>query len=129
MLRQLQKRIIWSAVVLCLAPVRSIAGQEDTKTPKKPQTIDVQIEVTDEKNGSPLNSVQVLVKWGKGESGSQKAEAVTNQAGIAKVKDIPRGIVTIRLIANGYKTVAPAVDLKTEKQPIKIALQKAAPPT
>lgn len=127
MLKRFKKRIIWGAFVLCFVPIRSISAQEETKAAKKPQSIEVQIEVTDKKDGSPIDNVQVLVKWGEGQSDNEKA--ITNQMGIAKVKAVPRGMVTIRLMANGYKPVAPPFDLKTEKQPIKIKLEKEQPPT
>jgi len=107
---------------LCLLPAWSYPTQEDEKPAKKPQTMDLHIEVTDSSDGSPLDNVQVFVKWGEKESDSERA--VTDSNGIAKLKDIPRGPVTIRLIAKGYKTVAPSRDLKTEKQPIKLSLAK-----
>jgi hypothetical protein len=125
MFKQLQKRIIWTAVVLCFSSISPVSAQDEPKLAKK--TTELQIEVTDEGDGSPLDNVQVRVKWGEGDSDSQKA--VTNGAGIAKVKDIPRGSVTIRLLANGYKAAAREAELKTEKQTIKITLQKSAPPT
>jgi len=124
MLMQLRKRISWAAAVLCFLPISPVSAQDEPKPAKK--TTELQIEVTDEADGSPLDNVQVRVKWGEGDSDSQKA--VTNGAGIAKVKEIPRGSVTIRLLANGYKAAAHEAELKTEKQTIKITLQKAATP-
>ena len=127
MLKQFKERIAWTAAVLCFSPIIGLVSAQNEPRPAKKPATELQIEVTDEKDGSPLDNVQVRVKWGEGDSDFQKA--VTNGAGIAKLKDIPRVSVTIRLLANGYKTVARDADLKTEKLTIKFTLQKAAPPT
>jgi len=85
--------------------------------------IELQIKVTDKKGGSAIDNADVLVKWGEGQE-SDSGSAITNSRGIARVKDVPRGTVVIRVIANGYKTAAPKIDLKKEQQPIKIELEK-----
>jgi carboxypeptidase family protein len=123
MWKRLKKRLIWSTVILCVVPRVVLPSQEEAKTPKKPQLIEVQIKVTDKKDGSAIDNADVLVKWGEGEE-SDSGSAITNSKGIAKVKDVPRGSVVIRVIANGYKTAAPKIDLKKEGQPIKIELEK-----
>jgi hypothetical protein len=124
MSRQLQETLIWGAMILSFLPIGSISAQEEPKADKKSQAIDIQIEVTDGENGNPIDNVKVLVKWGEKPADSE--QAVTDRKGIANVKNVPAGAVTIRLIAKGYKTVAPTVDLKTKKPPIKITLEKAA---
>ena len=113
------------AIGYCVLAASLLSGQQEVNPPKKPATVELQVEVTDAKDGRPLDNVQILVRWGTGDAESQRA--VTNKSGVAKLKDVPRGTVVIRLIANSYKTLAPTFDLKAEKQPIKIALEKAAP--
>src|SRR5215472_10900711 len=116
MMKRIQKKTIWAVVISCIFHMGPISAQEDNKAAaKKPQTVELQMEVSDKEDGSPLNNVRVQVKWGGEESDLEKA-AVTSRTGVAKVKDVPLGTVTIRLIANGYKTFAKQVDLKTEKQ-------------
>ncbi|HLZ13946.1 MAG TPA: hypothetical protein VKP58_15290 [Candidatus Acidoferrum sp.] len=122
MFRKLRTTIACVFLLLGFLPVAICPAQEEDRAAKKSQKIDIQILVTDGKDGTPLNNVQVLVKWGEGESESQKA--VTNGSGIAKLKDIPQETVTIRLVANSYRLVAPSVNLKTAKQPIKLSLDK-----
>ncbi len=123
MWKRFKKRLIWSTVALCVVPLAVLPSQEETKTAKKPQLIEIQIKVTDKKDGSAIDNADVLVKWGEGQE-SDSGTAITNSKGIAKVKDVPRSLVVIRVIANGYKTAAPKVDLKKEGQPIKIELEK-----
>jgi hypothetical protein len=123
MWKRLKNGLIWSTVILCVVPRAVLPSQEEAKTAKKPQLIELQIKVTDKKNGSAIDNADVLVKWGEGQE-SDSGSAITNSKGIAKVKDVPRGSVVIRVIANGYKTAAPKIDLKKEGQPIKIELEK-----
>ena len=123
MLKRFKKRFIWSTVSLCLVPLTVLPSQEEKKTVKKPQLIELQIKVSDKKDGTAIDNADELVKWDEGQE-SDSGSAITNSKGIARVKDIPRGAVVIRVIANGYKTAAPKIDLKKEEQPIKIELEK-----
>jgi len=124
MLKRFKKRFIWSAVTLCLVPLTVLPSQEESKTAKKSQLIELQIKVTDKKDGSAIDNADVLVKWGEGQE-SDSGSAITNSKGIARIKDVPRrGTVVIRVIANGYKIAAPKIDLKKEQQPIRIELEK-----
>jgi len=125
MILNLSVRLACAAVFLSLLPNAKCFAQDEDKSAKKAETIDVQIQVTDSKDGSPIGNVQVQLKWGEGESDSEKA--VTNESGVARLKDVPQKSVTIRLIAHGYKNAAPSVNLKTEKQPIKLSLDKQTP--
>lgn len=127
MILNLRARLVCPAFFLFLLPMGICLAQDEDKSAKKTETIDVQIQVTDSTDGAPIGNVQVQIKWGDGDSDSEKA--VTNQGGVAKLKDVPRGVVTVRLIAHGYKNAAPSVNLKTEKQPIKLSLDKQAPPS
>jgi hypothetical protein len=126
MFKRWKERIIWRTLVLCFVPLATISSQEEPKTAKKPQAIEVQIEVTDLHDGKAINNVDVLVRWG--ESKSDCAPGTTDSRGIAKMQHVPRGMVTIRLMAKAYKPFAQQFDLKTKEQPIKIELEKEIPP-
>lgn len=126
MFKQRKKRIIWRTLILWFLPLTIISSQEEPKTAKKPQAIEVQIEVTDLDDGKAINNVDVLVKWG--ESKSDSAPGTTDSRGIAKMQHVPRGMVTIRLMAKAYKPFAQQFDLKTKEQPIKIELEKEVHP-
>lgn len=124
MFRKLRTRIGCAFFLFAFVFIGTGSAQEEERAAKKSQTIDVQIQVTD-KDGTPIDNVQILVKWGEGETDSEKA--VTNKSGVARIKDVPQETVTIRLIANGYKRIAPSFNLKTEKLPIKLSLDKESP--
>ncbi len=125
MLKRLNKRSIWARGALSLLPLTVLPSQEEAKPAKKPELMELQIKVADKKDGSPIDDADVKVMWGQGpESGS--GEGITNANGIARVKNVPRGTVVIRVLANGYKTAVPKVDLNKIEQPIRIELQKEA---
>ena len=126
MLRRFNKRLIRSTVILSFLPLTMPAAQDDTKAAKKPELIAVQVKVTDKKTGTAIENADVRVKWGQG-PGSDSSSSTTTASGIARIKDVPRGAVVIRVIANGYVAVAPPFDLKKEQQPIKIELDKETP--
>jgi hypothetical protein len=111
--------------LLCLIIPALSSFQEAAKSAKKPELIELQLKVADKKDGSPIDDADVKVMWGQGhESGS--GEGITNASGIARIKNVPRGAVVIRVIANGYKTVAPSVDLNRGEQPVNIQMEKEA---
>jgi hypothetical protein len=119
------RRCISRMGVLCLIFPAISPSQEAAKPAKKPELIELQLKVVDKKDGSPIDDADVKVMWGQGhESGS--GDGITNANGIARIKNIPRGTVVIRVIANGYKTVAPSVDLNKGEQPVKIEMEKEA---
>lgn len=123
MLRRLTRTLVWSGVILCLVPLATPHTQHETKAAKKSELIEVQIKVTDKKTGSPIDNADVVIKWDEGQE-SRSVNANTNSSGIARFSSVPRGKVIIRVIAKGYKAVAPPIDVANEKQSIKIELDK-----
>ncbi len=126
MFRRFTKRFVWSGVVLCLFPLTILPSQDETETSQGPELIQVRIKVTDKETGDAIDNAEVHVKWGEGEE-SDSRDAITNSKGIAKVMNVPRGTVVIRVIANGYKVAAPKVYLQNERQPIRIELDRQTP--
>jgi len=123
MFKRRSGRGVWGLGLLCLIIPAISSSQEATKSAKKPELIELQVKVADKKEGSPIDDADVKVMWGQGhESGS--GDGITNANGIARIKNVPRGTVVIRVIANGYRTVAPSVDLNTGEQPVKIQMEK-----
>jgi len=123
MLKRFTRKIVLNAAILCLVPRGISYSQDEPKTAKKRESIEVQIKVTDKKTQSAIDNADVQVRWAEGQE-ADFPSAVTNSKGIARLRDVPRSVVVIRVIANGYKTVAPKFDLKAEEQPIKIELEK-----
>ena len=112
-----------SWVILCLMPLPCCASEPGTGAADEPELIMVQVKVTDKKTGEPVDDANVMVKWGEGEAADDSSETTDSQ-GIARINDVPRGKVVIRVIARGYKTEPRRVALKSESQPIKIELNK-----
>src|SRR6476620_4654470 len=104
MFKRRNRRRVWGMGVLCFIIPAISPSQEAAKSAKKPELIELQLKVADKKDGSPIDDADVKVMWGQGgESGS--GEGITNANGIARIKNVPRGTVVIRVIANGYKIV------------------------
>jgi hypothetical protein len=112
---------------LCLCLPALSRSQEEAKPPKKPELIELQLKVADKKDGKPINDADVKVMWGQGEE-TGSVDGISNANGVARVKNVPRGTVVIRVIANGYKIVAPSFDLSKGDQAVKIELEKVPPP-
>ena len=123
MLPSLTSIVALSWVTLRLMPLPCCASEPGTRVANAPESIVVQVKVTDKQTGDPIGDADVLVNWGEGEAAGDSSET-TDPQGIARISDVPRGKVVIRVIASGYKTEARSVDLKGESQPIKIKLNK-----
>jgi len=124
MLRKLTRQFIFSRLVFCLVPLAIMPTQHDAKSGKRPELITVQMKVMDIKTGSTIDNADVLIKWSEGPE-PHSATATTNSSGVARLTDVPRGKVEIRVIAKGYKVlVPPPLDLVKEEQPIKIEMTK-----
>ena len=102
MLRKLTRQFIFSRLVFCLVPLAIMPTQHDAKSGKRPELITVQMKVMDIKTGSTIDNADVLIKWSEGPE-PHSATATTNSSGVARLTDVPRGKVEIRVIAKGYK--------------------------
>jgi Carboxypeptidase regulatory-like domain len=122
MLNTRKKRIILRTLALCFVPLTIVESQEEPRTAKKPEVIALQIKVIDKLDGKPINNVDVTVKWGDKES--ESAPGITDSKGIARIKNVPKVSVQIRLMAHGYTTLVPKIDLKTAEQPLNFELEK-----
>jgi hypothetical protein len=127
MLKRSNQKYLWGTGVLCLMFTTLSFSQEEARPPRKPELIELQLKIADKKDARPINDADVKVTWGQGEE-SGSVDGISNANGIARVKNVPRGRVVIRVIANGYKTVAPSFDLSKADQPLKIELEKVPPP-
>jgi prophage tail gpP-like protein len=123
MRKRYSKRVVWVWAILSVASLPHSFTQDEPKAAKKPELIVVQVKVSDKKTAVAIDNADVRVKWGETEADS--ISEPTNSKGIARLADVPRGMVGIRVIAHGYAVgVKTNVDLKKEEQPIKIELEK-----
>lgn len=122
MLKRCTKMFVWSSVFLCVVPLAISPFRSEAMAAGRPKSIVVQIEVIDKGTANAIDNAAVWVDWGQ--RGSDTPDATTNSRGIAKLMNVPLGKVAIKVIAGGYKVGLRSVDLKKEKQPIKIELDK-----
>jgi hypothetical protein len=79
--------------------------------------------------GRPIDRADVVVKFVKGRSVIELGrklhtswEMRTNQEGIAKVPEIPRGTILIQVIAKGYQTFGQTFDVDELQRTIEVKL-------
>ena len=79
--------------------------------------------------GKPLENADVVVKFVSGRSVVKLGKKIrttwemrTNQEGIAKVPEIPRGTIRIQVIAKGYQTFGQVYDIDEEDKTVEVKL-------
>ena len=82
----------------------------------------------------PVDRASVVVRFVQGRSvvklGKKERttwETRTNQDGIAKIPEVPRGTVLVQVIAKGYQTVGKNFEVNQEDQTIEIKLNPPQP--
>jgi hypothetical protein len=105
-------------------------GKKDEKS-KESETTTLRIEVTAGDKGEPVSNASVYVRFVRpsGLLHLHKEKKVemnlrTNQEGVTKVPDVPRGKVLIQVIASGWKTFGQWYTLDKDEETIKIKLEK-----
>jgi hypothetical protein len=98
------------------------------KTEKQSGFTKLHVEVTAGENNQPVESASVYVRFVQeralGKDRKTEMNVKTNQDGIVKVPDVPRGKVLIQVVAEGWKTFGRWYDIEGEEQTIKIHLVK-----
>jgi hypothetical protein len=79
--------------------------------------------------GKPLENADVVVKFVSGRSVVKLGKKIrttwemrTNQEGIAKVPEIPRGTIRIQVIAKGYQTFGQTFDVDEDEKTIPVKM-------
>jgi len=79
--------------------------------------------------GKPIDHADVVVKFVKGHSILLLGKAIrtswemrTNQEGIAKVPEVPRGTILIQVIASGYQTFGQTFEVNELEKTIEVKL-------
>ncbi len=127
-------RILPRAVVAILLLSVTLFAQtqsNDKKDEKSKGTTNLRIEVTAGDKGEPVSNASVYVRFDRpsGLLHLHKEKKVemnlrTNQEGVTKVPDIPRGKVLIQVIASSWKTFGQWYTLDKDEETIKIKLEK-----
>jgi hypothetical protein len=123
------------AVVLCLAipvfsqseqaPEQAEKGQEQAEKPSG--TAELRIELTGGETKRPISDASVYVKFT--DDGLLRDKRVelnlkTNQNGVARSPQIPKGRVLIQIVAPGWKTFGQWYDVDRNQQVIAINLER-----
>ncbi|MBX9602732.1 MAG: carboxypeptidase-like regulatory domain-containing protein [Bryobacteraceae bacterium] len=81
-------------------------------------------------SGKPVERASVIVKFSEGRSVAKLGkktrtawELRTNQEGVARIPEIPRGKVLVQVIAKGYQTFGEHFDVNEAEKTIEIRLK------
>lgn len=122
------------AVVAILLQGMTLAAQPQSNDKKEERskessTTNLRIEVTAGEKSESVSNASVYVRFERPGGLLHKDKKVemnlrTNQEGVTKVPDVPRGKVLIQVIASGWKTFGQWYTLEKEEETIKIKLEK-----
>lgn len=104
------------------------APKADEEEGSEEGTTHLRIEVTAGEKGEPVDSASVYVRFVRprmlGKDKKIEMNVKTNRNGVAVIPSVPRGKVTIQVIAQGWKTFGQWYQLNKAEQTIQIRLQK-----
>jgi hypothetical protein len=129
-LRRLLLSVVVSFLVLGASLVaRSQSNGKKEEKAKESATTNLRIEVTAGDKNEPVSNASVYVRFERPGSLLHKDKKIemnlrTNQEGVTKVPDVPRGKVLIQVIASGWKTFGQWYTLEKDEETIKIKLEK-----
>ena len=119
------------ALVLCLSPALSAQSAQSEKDQEKPanssDTALVRIEVTGGEAKKPVADASVYLKFtADGLLRDKRIEfnLKTNQNGVARSPQIPKGRVLIQIVMPGWKTFGQYYDVDRDEQVIQINLER-----
>jgi hypothetical protein len=110
---------------------QSQSNDKKQEKSKESDTTNLRIEVSAGDKNEPVSNASVYVRFERptGLLHLHKEKKVemnlrTNQEGVTKVPDVPRGKVLIQVIASGWKTFGQWYTLDKDEETIKIKLEK-----
>ena len=108
---------------------RSQSNSKGEEKSKESDTTNLRVEITAGDKNNPVDNASVYVRFERHGGMLHKDKKVelnlrTNQEGVTKVPDVPRGKVLIQVIAPGWKTFGQWYTLDKEEETIKIKLEK-----
>jgi len=117
------------ALPLLLAPVsRAQSGKDEPKPAKPTGTAVLRVELTGGDAKKPIADASVYVKFtDNGLLRDKKVEfnLKTNQNGVARSPEIPKGRVLIQIVSPGWRTFGQYYDIDRDEQVIQIHLERA----
>ena len=123
--------VLRTAVVAVFLFVTAVYAQ--TKENSKPQNqkdlvTSLEIVVTGGDKNVPVDNASVYLRWEESRflrhARQMEFDLKTNQAGVAKVKDVPRIKILIQIVKTGWKPFGQYYELNKDEQKIEIKLDK-----
>ncbi len=111
-------------LLIAIAPTASSQAKED-----EPQT-KLRIEITAGDKSVPVDMASIYVRYVISDNSKElkdkkfELNLKSNREGIASLPHVPRGKVTIQVIAPGWKTYGQVFELISDEQTVKIHLEK-----
>ena len=113
---------------LVLAPVLRAQNAKDEPKPAKPSgSAQLRIELTGGDTKKPIADASVYLKFTEGKVLRDKPIELnlkTNQNGVARSPQIPKGRVLIQIVSPGWKTFGQYYDIAQDEQTIQINLER-----
>jgi len=125
MLKRTESRFGYSTLMLCLLALPALPSQESHDTSK----MDIKVKVAARNTGEAIENAKVTISLGRPVSECDKPHsecpnAVTDENGIAKLNQVRKGTVSIKVAAVGYETrVVTKVELAHEEPPIEMPIK------
>ena len=114
------------ALLFLSAGAQAQAGKDDKKSDSQDDTARLRITVTGGDANKPVVDASVYVKWVEDrkirKDRTIEVNLKTNQEGVTRSPEIPRGRILIQVIAPGWKTYGEYHDINQSEQTIEIHL-------
>lgn len=119
------------AVLLILSPIlQAQSGKDQEKSAKPSATAQLRVELTGGDPKKPVADASVYLKFTEDRAVLRdrriEFNLKTNQNGVARSPEIPKGRVLIQIVAPGWKTFGQWYDIDRDEQVIQIHLERPA---
>lgn len=118
--------IVASAACVCLVAAAALASPPQNEYP----TTKLKVEVTGGDQSKPVNDASVYLKFilkdkfKEMKDSKYELNLKTNKEGIASIAAVPRGKITIQVVAPGWKPFGQVYEIGDDEQTVKIHLDK-----
>jgi hypothetical protein len=119
---------VFLALPLLVSPLVRAQSTKDEPKPAKPTSnAQVRVELTGGDTKKPIPDASVYLKFTEGKVLRDKPIELnlkTNQNGVARSPQIPKGRVLIQIVSPGWKTFGQYYDIAQDEQTIQINLER-----
>jgi hypothetical protein len=126
--------LVLLALPLLFAPALNAQSSSDKDQPKPASSSDtamLRVELTGGDAKKPIVDASVYLKFTEEKLLRDKKvefNLKTNQSGVARSPEIPKGRVLIQIVAPGWKTFGKYYDINQDEQTIQITLERPTTP-